>query len=286
MARHRLLPSLLLMLPILMLAPPGPQAEATPCAPDAVPVGDTCVDRYEASVWRIPDPQGDNKNLVKRIERGKVRLSDLIDGGAIQQGCPDAPFNAAPYGFGVDGNWTPLPGTDPPTPGFYAVSVAGVFPSTCISQLQAQQACRLAGKHLITNTEWQSAAAGTPDPGATDDGVKTCVTHSPDPAKTGARSDCSSSWGAHDMIGNITEWVADWADRSIDTCADWKTTGGATDGDESCFGGDAATELRRLPGAPTRGGAWGYEERAGILSIYAQDGPLSEASVIGFRCAR
>ena len=35
-------------------AMPGHAAQATKCPADAVRVGPTCVDRYEASVWQIP----------------------------------------------------------------------------------------------------------------------------------------------------------------------------------------------------------------------------------------
>ena len=37
------------------------------CAPDAVIAGTVCIDTYEASVWRVPDPTTINKGLVKKI---------------------------------------------------------------------------------------------------------------------------------------------------------------------------------------------------------------------------
>src|SRR5262249_20090344 len=49
-----------------------------------------------------------------------------------------------PDNFPFDGQWTSLPGSDPPSPGVYAVSVAGVRPTTCTSWFLAAQACRLA----------------------------------------------------------------------------------------------------------------------------------------------
>ncbi len=90
--------------------------------------------------------------------------------------------------------------------GVYAASIPGVLPTTtCISQLQAAQARALSQKHLIKNDEWHRAAAGTPDPGNADDGTITCVANSVNPANTGSRSACVSSWGAHDMVGNVRE---------------------------------------------------------------------------------
>src|SRR5438874_617328 len=62
----------------------------------------------------------------------------------------------------------------------YARSVAGVTPSRSITWFQAQQALANSGKRLPTNAEWQQAAAGTPDPGASP-GVQDCNTNSVGP---------------------------------------------------------------------------------------------------------
>ncbi|MCC6848965.1 MAG: hypothetical protein IT294_10730, partial [Deltaproteobacteria bacterium] len=56
------------------------------CASDAVVSGTVCMDRYEASVWRVPDPLGANKGLVKKIQQGKATVKDLAKGGATQLG--------------------------------------------------------------------------------------------------------------------------------------------------------------------------------------------------------
>jgi hypothetical protein len=48
------------------------------------PLGDTlCVDRYEASVWRVPGAQ---TALVKKLKRGKATLADLTAGGRPGRG--------------------------------------------------------------------------------------------------------------------------------------------------------------------------------------------------------
>jgi hypothetical protein len=52
------------------------------CSPDAVAAGTTCLDRYEASVWRVPNPTTTNATLVKRIQLGKATLR----GGAFAFG--------------------------------------------------------------------------------------------------------------------------------------------------------------------------------------------------------
>src|SRR5262249_57430321 len=96
----------------------------------------------------------------------------------------------------------------------------------------------VAGKRLLTNREWQGAAAGTPDPG-TDDGTTDCnVVRALDAVSTGSRSSCKSAWGVFDMVGNVDEWVADWADNNGPSpCTDWMTSAGLPGNAACCFGG-------------------------------------------------
>jgi hypothetical protein len=149
------------------------------CPPDSVKVGTNCIDTYEASVWQI-DPT--NKSLVKKVRDGKATLADLTGGGATQLVPAQMCTPGFPGNFPSDGNWTPVPGVTPPSPGaspgVYAVSIPGVLPSACLSWFQANQACLLSGKRLLTNREWQGAAAGTPDPGA-DNLTTDCAVDSP-----------------------------------------------------------------------------------------------------------
>src|SRR5262245_43476610 len=226
------------------------RAQAKKCPPDAVKVGPACIDRWEASVWRIPVGE---KALLKKLQSGKVTLEKLAQAGAVQLGCTTPPWNdeAYPIHFPESGNWLPLSESDPPSPGVYAVSIPGVLPTTCTSWFQAEQACALSGKRLLTNQEWQRAVAGTPDPGAADDDATQCEVSNdgaPDPAPTGSRSQCTSRWGVSDMVGNAMEWVADWLPRADGTTT-WLATMAITDGDSSAFGNDGADDNDRIPGA-------------------------------------
>jgi hypothetical protein len=63
-----------------------PSGPLTKCPVDAVVSGTVCMDKYEASVWRVPDPTGVNKGLVGTIQQGKATAAGLTAGGATQLG--------------------------------------------------------------------------------------------------------------------------------------------------------------------------------------------------------
>jgi formylglycine-generating enzyme required for sulfatase activity len=249
------------------------------CPPDSVKVGNVCIDTYEASLWQIPPS---NRALVKLVQAGKATLAELTAGGATLLGCQGPQF---PANFPIDGNWTPVAGSNPPSPGVYAASIPGVRPTDCISWFRANQACLLSGKRLLTNREWQGAAAGTPDPG-TDNLTTDCAVESPQPVNTGSRSNCQSAWGVFDMVGNVSEWVADWSEVASN-CTDWTTTAGIPGSDRSCFGGAGGAGGSSLPSAMVRGGSFSSETGAGVFSVDAEfAASMAGESGLGFRCAR
>jgi formylglycine-generating enzyme required for sulfatase activity len=246
---------------------PSTALHAGACPRDSVKVGTTCIDKFEASIWRIP---ADNGALLRKVRSGNVKLADLATGGASQLGAAKLDGCGDDYGAGFpsSGNWT-----DP----VYAVSVPGVLPSTCVTWFQAEQACALSEKRLPTNQEWQRAAAGTPDP-QFDDGTTTCNQgFTFGPVLTGSRPGCVSSWGVYDMVGNVAEMVGDW-DEQATSCGSWLF------GDTYCSGGpgDAAG-----PGSPARGGYWDFGfPNGGVFHYNASISPAAAYSNHGFRCAR
>jgi formylglycine-generating enzyme required for sulfatase activity len=163
----------------------------------------------------------------------------------------------------------------------YAVSIAGVVPSVYITWFQAAAACRNSGKRLVTNFEWQAAALGTPDPG-TDNGTTDCNIGTANAVvNTGSRSQCVSDVGAFDMVGNLYEWVADWASFTTG-CTNWD---GLHGGDEACVGGNGYAG--GFPDALARGGNFLSGTNAGVFAVVGFNiSPGFSGSGLGFRCAR
>jgi hypothetical protein len=230
-------------------------------------VGSACVDKYEASVWRIPATNlagKSNKTLIKKVRKGRAGMKDLLAGDATQLGTAGDDY--APCLDKGEGCKDDI----------YAASLPGVTPSRYMTWFQASIACVNAGKRLPTNAEWQMAVTGSPDPDD-DNGTSDCNTGSGFLLATGSRSSCVSAFGAYDMVGNLHEWVADWVPRST-TCGTWSTTA-----DAQCLAG-AATAGE--PGALIRGGAYLIGAIAGPLNVDGRSGLSQSFSNAGFRCGR
>ena len=124
--------------------------------------------------------------------------------------------------------------------GNVAQSVAGVLPAVNVTWFDAANACVAAGKRLLTNAEWQAAAAGTV--------AANCNTSSGTLANTDANPTCASTLGVVNMIGNASEWVADF---SPTTSGDISGQSGLTRGGDA---GDNATGVYFAFKTPLNGG--------------------------------
>ena len=224
--------------------------DADGCPPNMTEVGSFCVDKFEASVW------------------------SSADGTGTQYGAAGDNYPCSDNGNDCEGQ-------------IFAVSRAGESPARFLTWFQAQQACGNVGKRLLTNAEWQGAAAGTPDMGDSP-GAEDCNTASAGVSLTGTRENCVSSWGAYDMTGNAWEWVADWMQANNDI--DDGTASTATYGGDGIFGVDEAFPTEdHFPAALIRGGSFGDDTRAGVFALAATVGPSFDAEgteTIGFRCGR
>jgi hypothetical protein len=238
------------------------------CAADAVVAGTVCLDRYEASVWRVPNPTRENAPLVKEIRSGKATRESLTLGGATE--------------LGIDSDYAPCADNGQNcADDIYAVSLPSEIPAARITWFQAEEACANSGKRLPTNAEWQVGANGTPDPGP-DNGTTDCNSATGTVSLTGERGSCVSARGTFDMVGNLAEWVADWAPLST-KCTGWS---GFSD-DAMCLSG--ASEVATGPGAIIRGGSFSFAfggTSAGPLSINATISAAASSAFVGFRCVR
>jgi hypothetical protein len=244
-----------------------PRTPVRRCGPDAVVAGTVCLDRYEASVWRVPNPTTTNAILTTMIRLGRATRDDLTAGGATPLGTKRDDY--APC---VDNGQNCHDD-------IYAVSLPSEIPSAHITWFQAQEACANSGKRLPTSAEWQVGANGRPDPGP-DNGTTDCNTASDGSVlPTGSRAICVSARGAFDMVGNLAEWVADWVPLST-ACPSW----GSFSDDFMCLSGASTTA--NGPGALLRGGSSIGGSANGPLLVLGTLEPSRSVDTVGFRCAR
>lgn len=265
-----------------------------------VKVGDFWIDQYEAllvdhTAWNEGTCNG------RRFEGARIYQRN----------------ETFPPEFPGNGNWSPLGGGVPPV---YACSVSGNEPTRSVTWYQAAQACAIVGKRLCTNAEWQTAAAGTPDPNI-NDGRRNLDCHHGHPGFSGGGqhaaavgAGCVSRWGVEDMSGNVSEWVADWyaapgatylpgpirdiAGLPIDTPLPWTGAGTTGWGD---WGPDHGNDMLRnvgggatvggvyrsnRPAAALRGGGVGEtpEDQFGIWAMDLKYSPADTDASAGFRC--
>jgi formylglycine-generating enzyme required for sulfatase activity len=160
----------------------------------------------------------------------------------------------------------------------YAQSRPNVLPAINVTWFQAAIACANSGKRLLTNLEWQQAAIGTPDRAGVCNVEGTA-------ARATGRNQCVSPYGVFDMVGNVSEWVAEWMQTNT------RNNGGDVTspeyGSDNVLGIDeAAPESVRFPAALMRGGSWRDKSGAGVYALDAQNGPTRTREWIGFRCGR
>lgn len=172
------------------------------------------------------------------------------------------------------------------------VSEPGAVPWRFVSQTQAERICAKSGKRLPTNEEWYRAAMGT-------ESSPTCNLNGDvrqRPSKTGS-SACVSSIGAHDMIGNVWEWV----DAQV-TNGEYRGRSLPSEGHISSIDrGGVALKTTSTPqvlyskdyfwmeteeevSGMIRGGFYGSREDGGLYALNAAVSLSFGGAGVGFRC--
>ncbi len=201
------LPEPYAMLAVSHRAPPEPLAKPTPVSPcpvDMVPVDNFCIDRFEAHLMRV-DAHGKEQHH---------------------------PHNQRP----ISGQY------------YRARNRAGVRPQAYINRHEASRACTLAAKRLCTFSEWRRACQGNnrtlypygnlERPGRCNTGKLHLLAQQfgRNPARwsyekhlnapilatlpgyLAAANDysaCAAPEGAHDLVGNLHEWVSTEASSAL-----------------------------------------------------------------------
>lgn len=213
------------------------------------------IDRYESSVW------------------------EKEDGTGKQYG---ATMDDYPQTFPKNGQLT-IP--------VYAVSKNAVIPSRFITWFQANEACAASGKRLPTNAEWQRAARGTLDPGASSGGGGACLTQGSaesGPRQTGQGTKCVSDWGVQDMTGNLGEWIGEWGagvgQLGANSVKQPWPDGYGKDGTANIDSATLPSGVIGLPSAVTRDVCWYGGELSGIFAYAVDSAPTRAIAEFGFRC--
>ena len=179
---------LIVTLGLLVLASPA----LAQCTAGMVESGSTCIDKYEASLWKITD-----ERCIKSIKDGKDPTPQCL-AAAVQVGINGIDYTDGQCQFNGGG-----------CKNIFALSLPAVVPARSVNYFIAAAACRNSNKRLPSGAEWQAAALGTPDPWPQDDPANQCNLSSPSVAHTiaftGAHSLCVSDVGAFDMVGNVIE---------------------------------------------------------------------------------
>ena len=167
-----------------------------------------------------------------RLEAPPTKDGCLLEMVRAQSVCIDR-YEAHLVEDAADGSSTVHPHFERPRASvrYRAASGAGVFPQGYISRLEAAAACKAADKRLCSRQEWMTACRATPPTAC--NRAKTHLLpalfpernwvfhydeHFNSPklnqvpgflARTGEYEGCTSEAGAHDLVGNLHEWVSD-----------------------------------------------------------------------------
>jgi Sulfatase-modifying factor enzyme 1 len=171
-------------------------------------------------------------------------------------------------------------------------SVKGSTPWGFVTRDQALQLCARVGKRLPTASEWYGMSLGMTDV------ESSCNVSSKAVSLTGSRDTCVTPYGAHDLVGNLWEWVSDDVIDGVYNSRSLPQNGYVEQVDNAGIATLTNTEEQELYGKDyfwtpdtgvfgmVRGGYYDSGSDAGLYAVHA-DTPTNAASIgIGFRCVK